>query len=101
MGAYPASGWRTGDLPPSGDPVGSATATGTVTAGVVTITGLADDTPYYLTDDTNRYLYVIAGADVQRGDVGSGDVSEIAVLTQAEYDALDPVSENTLYVIVG
>jgi hypothetical protein len=32
--------------------------------------------------------------------VTSGDVSDIVVLTQAEYDALTPVA-TTLYIIVG
>lgn len=33
--------------------------------------------------------------------VTSTDVTDIVVLTQAEYDALDPPDESTLYVIVG
>lgn len=33
--------------------------------------------------------------------VVSGDIREIVTLTQGEYDALDPVVETTLYVIVS
>lgn len=33
--------------------------------------------------------------------VQSSGINSIIKITQAEYDALDPVDENTLYVIVG
>jgi len=34
------------------------------------------------------------------GNVSSADISTIVKCTQAEYDALSPVDENTLYIIV-
>ena len=60
--AYPASGWVPSKRPPTGDPVGSSAGNAAVAAdGTVTITGLADDTPYYLHADIggdDRYTLV-------------------------------------------
>lgn len=47
VAAYPLANWPTAQRPPTGAPVGSSAASGTVQAnGVVTFTGLADATNY-------------------------------------------------------
>src|SRR2546421_9911447 len=53
IGAYKQSNWATYQFPPSGAPVGSSDATGSVSAsGAVTLTGLTDDTDYFITDSS-------------------------------------------------
>lgn len=48
VSAYPKSNWTSATLPPTGAPVGAATASGTVAAnGTVTFTGLAAETEYF------------------------------------------------------
>jgi hypothetical protein len=47
VGAYPAANWSQAQLPPSGAPQGSSTATATMTSGTASFTGLADGTRYY------------------------------------------------------
>lgn len=57
---YPQSNWPTGALPPSGAPLGSSTTSAVVSsASVLTFTGLADDTAYFMTAEVGgSYRYV-------------------------------------------
>lgn len=53
----------------------------------------------YLHGDTdNKWTFESA---VALGNINSSEVSNIKVLTQAEYDAIDPKDEKTLYMIKG
>lgn len=53
---------------------------------------------YKKNDTTNKWELT---KSVQIGGVQSSEVSSIKVLTQSEYDALDPKDPNTLYCIKG
>ena len=66
-------------------------------------TTLGDADLVYVVDDvagtpTSKKL---TGADLFAGKVQSADVTDIAVVTQAAYDALSPADPDTLYVVVG
>lgn len=96
IGAYPKSAWREHELPPSGTPKGSATASANVGAsGTVAFTGLADDTRYFATDASGT-KYVSFSTHLLR----PAAQLPIVQVTQAEYDALTP-DPRTLYVISG
>lgn len=61
------------------------------------------------TTDNKLYTYLRGDADnkwtyessVPLGNINSSEVSNIKVLTQTEYDAIDPKDEKTLYMIKG
>lgn len=64
--AYPVSGWRDDLLPPTGDPLGSATDTQTMTAGTLTFTGLTAGVNYFAyaqVGSDDRYTLFTAAAD--------------------------------------
>ena len=58
---------------------------------------------YKLDNTSNAYIIVsfISKTPVPNGNINSSEVSNIKVLTQAEYDAIDPKDAKTLYMIKG
>lgn len=91
VGAYPKSGWSQAALPPSGAPVPAASASAAMGNSSVTLTGLADDTGYYLGGQVSgvwRYVSartpaapVDAFAD---GSVTNAKVSATAAIAQSK-----------------
>lgn len=65
VGAYPVSGWRDDQIPPSGAALGSATNSQTMTSGTLTFTGLTAGVEYFAgkADGTLGYVRIRAGAD--------------------------------------
>lgn len=59
-----------------------------------------DPTGYVATFDDDGNLDVSVKTVAGIGNVSSSDFSTIVKCTQAEYDAISPVDENTLYIIV-
>lgn len=94
---YPLSNWPGHQIPPSGDPVGSSTTSGSVTGGSVTFTGLDDDTRYLAHGE-------VGGVDryVNFSTYSLRPASQLPVVqvTQAEYDALTP-DPQVMYVVSG
>ena len=66
-------------------------------------TTLGDADLVYVVDDVagTPASKKLTGANLFAGKVHSDDVTDIAVVTQAVYDALDPADPDTLYIIVG
>jgi hypothetical protein len=81
------------------DAAGAAAAA----AGVKTdkVATSPDPTGYVATFDSSGNLAVSAKTVSGIGNVSSEDFTTIVKCSQAEYDALSPVDENTLYIIVG
>ena len=59
-----------------------------------------DPTGYVATFDDEGNLDVSAKTVSEIGNVSSSDFSTIVKCTQAEYDAISPADEDTLYIIV-
>jgi hypothetical protein len=81
LGAYKASNWGQGQLPPVGAPLGSADVSATVQADTtVTFGGLSDNTDYFITDSSgSRYLKLRTTATSATGkgaSVYDGSVSK-------------------------
>lgn len=55
---------------------------------------------YNLTESGSKMSYYRSNP-LPNGNINSSEVSNIKVLTQAEYDAIDPKDEKTLYMIKG
>ena len=53
------------------------------------------------TSDNQVTLTFVSKTPLPNGNINSSEVSNIKVLTQAEYDAIDPKDEKTLYMIKG
>jgi len=66
-------------------------------------TTLGDADLIYVVDDVagTPASKKLTGANLFAGKVQSDDVTDIAVVTQAVYDALSPADPDTLYVVVG
>lgn len=59
---------------------------------------------HYQTTSNGGYsgkLTFVSKTPLPNGNINSSEVSNIKVLTQAEYDAIDPKDEKTLYMIKG
>ena len=59
------------------------------------------DTTQSAQGSTKRATVAQIKAAASVGHVASADVDTIVQLTQAEYDALSPPVETTLYIVVG
>ena len=59
-----------------------------------------DGYSYHYTATSNSLTFV-SKTPLPNGNINSSEVSNIKVLTQAEYDAIDPKDEKTLYMIKG
>lgn len=81
------------------DAAGAATAAAAGKADKVAAS--PDPTGYVATFDASGNLAVSAQLISGIGNVSSEDFTDIVKCTQAEYDALSPADENTLYIIVG
>src|SRR2546421_9717020 len=77
IGAYKQSNWATYQFPPSGAPVGSSDATGSVSAsGAVTLTGLTDDTDFFLVQPSGgTYVYTRASTRITHEEIPDASVT--------------------------
>jgi hypothetical protein len=96
--AYPASNWPTPGQP-SGAPVGTAAAEGTVNGSAVTLSGLTKGTEYWATAEVGghyRYVGFTAGAD-------TAEVAEVLHATDlgAPSEAGKGLSATDLAVVAG
>jgi hypothetical protein len=73
IGAYLVSNWLTRDLPPSGAPAGSATASATMGIASATFTGLTEGQSYYVAGQVGGvWRYVAITLAIPAGGSGGG-----------------------------
>lgn len=90
--AYLRSNWGTG-VPLSGAPVGSeAGATGSISGGAVTVTGLADDTTYLLVGDVGGGTYRYLRFDTYRSKQPVSQTELATLQTEVDGDEADLVT---------
>jgi hypothetical protein len=112
--AYAATNFPT-PIPPSGAPIGSPTAEGTMTSGSVTFTGLTQGTAYWAVAEVGgvyRYVKIRAGEDSANPESAknAGSLVEVKKEEATEVAAANPQrktltltndSENLIYFYKG